>query len=285
MGRSVRAFVAVALALGGVLVGVFGAPLNASAAPRRRPPPRPPAPVPTWTVDRVRVESVGAAASVVGVGTYPGVLDVVPAAAGAPRGLAVVNEVGFEEYVAGISEVPSEWPIEALKAQAVAARTYALTTTKSGAGFEHYPDTRSQVYGGVDAEHPASDEAIAATRRQVLRYDGEPAFTQFGSSSGGWTSAGSVPYLPAQADPYDGWSGNPNHDWSEKVTDARFESAWPGLGNLKRIVVPSRDGNGDWGGRVTTLRLVGSKATITVSGDTMRSVLGLRSTWVTFRVR
>ena len=66
--------------------------------------------------------------------------------------------------------------------------------------------------------------------------------------------------------------------------DSTFESKWPSLGNLRRITVVRRDGNGDWGGRVASLRLVGSRNTVTVSGDTMRSVLGLRSTWVTFRV-
>ncbi|MEJ7796524.1 MAG: SpoIID/LytB domain-containing protein [Nocardioides sp.] len=210
-----------------------------------------------------------------------------PADASAAR--VTVNTLRLEQYLRGVVplEIPALWTPAAVQAQSVAARTYAsYERAHPRASIFDICDTWScQVYGGVDVEHPASDDAITATRRKILRYDGEPAFTQFGSSSGGWTSAGSVPYLTARADPYDGWSGNPNHDWSEKVSDAGFESAWPGLGNLKRIVVGSRDGNGDWGGRVRTLRLVGSKSTITVSGDTMRSTLGLRSTWVTFRVR
>jgi stage II sporulation protein D len=68
------------------------------------------------------------------------------------------------------------------------------------------------------------------------------------------------------------------------VTDGRFEQAFPSIGNLRRIAVLSRDGNGQWGGRVVQLRLVGSNGRVTVSGDTMRSALGLKSTWVTFRV-
>ena len=67
---------------------------------------------------------------------------------------------------------PSSWPAEALKAQAVAARTYAITTNKPGAGFDHYPDTRSQVYGGVAAETPTTDAAVAATRSEVVTYHG-----------------------------------------------------------------------------------------------------------------
>jgi hypothetical protein len=74
------------------------------------------------------------------------------------------------------------------------------------------------------------------------------------------------------------------HDWSVKLSDKAFEARWPALGNLRRITVVSRDGNGEWGGRVTSLRLVGSRHTVTMSGDTMRSALGLRSTWVTFRL-
>ena len=210
-----------------------------------------------------------------------------PADARAAR--VTVNTLRLEHYLRGVVplEIPALWTPAAVQAQAVAARTYAAyERAHPRASIFDICDTWScQVYGGVEAEHRAADEAIVATRRKVLRYDGGPAFTQFGSSSGGWTSAGSAPYLPAQPDPYDDWPGNPNHDWSERVTDARFESAWPGLGNLQRIVIPSRDGNGEWGGRVRTLRLVGSKATLTVSGDTMRSALGLKSTWVTFRVR
>jgi len=211
------------------------------------------------------------------------------APADAPAARVTVNTLRLEHYLRGVVplEIPALWTPAAVQAQSVAARTYAAyERAHPRASIFDLCDTWScQVYGGVDAEHPASDRAVAATRRKVLRHGGGPAFTQFASSSGGWTSAGSVPYLTAQADPYDDWSGNPHHDWSVKVTDARFESAWPGLGNLRRIVVPSRDGNGQWGGRVRTLRLVGSKSTVTVSGDTLRSALGLKSTWVTFRVR
>ncbi len=180
--------------------------------------------------------------------------------------------------------MPASWSPEAVRAQAVAARTYAAYERDHRAG--PLCDTTScQVYGGVAAEHPASNAAVDATRRLTLMYDGEPAFTQFSSSSGGWTSAGSVPYLTARQDPYDGWSGNPMHDWSVTITDRRIESAFPAIGNLTRIVVNQRDGNGEWGGRVRSVTLVGSQARRTVSGDTLRGVLGLRSTWVTFVVK
>ena len=93
----------------------------------------------------------------------------------------------------------------------------------------------------------------------MLTYGGKPAFTQFGSSSGGWTSAGSQPYLAAKADPYDGFSGNPVHTWTKTLTRAPIQKAYPSLGTLKRVVVTQRDGHGEWYGRVEKLVLDGTK--------------------------
>ncbi|MFC4784199.1 SpoIID/LytB domain-containing protein [Nocardioides sp. MAHUQ-72] len=199
-----------------------------------------------------------------------------------------VNRVRLDDYVKGVVplEMPALWSPAAVRAQAVAARTYAAYERAHPHG-SHYQicDTSScQVYGGVAAEHPASNAAVDATRHRALTSGGEPAFTQFGASSGGWTSAGSVPYLPARKDPYDGWSGNPVHTWSVPLTDVDLERTWPALGNLTKVVVTDRDGNGDWGGRVRSVTLVGSDKRVTVSGDTFRAALGLRSTWLTFRV-
>ena len=199
-----------------------------------------------------------------------------------------VNDVGLESYLKGVVplEIPASWSPEAVRAQAVAARTYASYERNhpQSSAYQLCDTWSCQVYGGADAEYAASDEAVRATARVILTSGGEPAFTQFGSSSGGWTSAGSAPYLPAKKDPYDGWSGNPVHTWSTRVDDARLEQAWPAIGNLTRIAVTARDGNGDWGGRVRTIVLRGSTGRVVVSGDTFRAVLGLRSTWVTFRV-
>jgi peptidoglycan hydrolase-like amidase len=75
------------------------------------------------------------------------------------------------------------------------------------------------------------------------------------------------------------------HTWSVKAPARRLERAWPAVGDLRRIAVLRRDGHGDWGGRVSSIRLRGTKGRVTLPGDTFRSVLGLRSTWVTFRVR
>ncbi|MCW2842847.1 MAG: SpoIID/LytB domain [Nocardioides sp.] len=218
---------------------------------------------------------------------YRGRLAALPPSSGS-RSRDTVNTLALDSYVKGVVplEIPALWHAEAVRAQSVAARTYAAyeRAHPHGSTYQLCDTSSCQVYGGYDAEHPAANEAVDATRHLALLSDGQPAFTQFGSSSGGWTSAGSVPYLPAREDPYDDWAGNPVHDWSVRLSEARLEQAWPALGNLQRITVTRRDGNGDWGGRVASLTLVGDGGKVVVSGDTFRSVLGLRSTWVTFKV-
>jgi stage II sporulation protein D len=201
------------------------------------------------------------------------------------RSRDTINTLSLEDYLKGVVplEMPALWSKAAVRAQALAARTYAAYERENGTG--PLCDTTScQVYGGYSAEHPAANDAISATAHLALTYQGAPAFTQFSSSSGGWTSAGSKPYLTAKPDPYDGWAGNPNHSWSTRISDTVIESHWPGIGNLTRIAVTQRDGNGEWGGRVGSVTLVGARGRVVVSGDTLRSVLGLRSTWVTFVV-
>lgn len=218
----------------------------------------------------------------VGSRTYRGVLRAVsPAPGSADRD--TVNVLSMDYYVKGVipAEMPTSWSLEALKAQAVAARTYA---TWSRAQHPHRSwqicDTTScQVYRGLSAEDARGNQAVNATARQILRYGLDAAFTQFSSSSGGWLSAGSRPYLVAKADLYDDFSSNPVHDWTLALGAARIQTAYPGLGRLLRLHVVAREGNGQWGGRVATVVLVGSKKNVTLSGDTFRAVFGLRSTW------
>src|SRR5215218_392836 len=136
-------------------------------------------------------------------------------------GVNAINALPVDEYVKGVIplESPASWPIDALKAQAVAARTYALTTSKVGAGFEHYPDTRSQVYGGVGAEQPSTNAATQQTAGQVVTYQGAPVATYFFSTSGGRTEdveksglgTRPLPWLKSVEDQYDDVS--PRHRW------------------------------------------------------------------------
>src|SRR5207245_8668173 len=132
--------------------------------------------------------------------------------------LRAINVVGLEQYLYGVvpSEMPFTWLPEALKAQAVAARSYALATRRTGA-FGLYPATRSQVHLGIEHEKPSTNAAVDATAGQVVLYQGEVAKTFFFSTSGGRTASSEdvwgepVPYLVSVPDSYD--SISPYHDW------------------------------------------------------------------------
>lgn len=217
-----------------------------------------------------------------GATTYRGTLRAAAPSAGSPL-RDTVNVVSMDQYVMGVvpSEMPASWHLEAVKSQAVAARTYATWSRAQNmrGHFQICDTTACQVYGGVDNEHPRSNEAVAATRRQILTYGGRPAFTQFSASSGGWTSAGSVPYLAAKQDPYDDWDGNTVHDWTATIDADRLERSYPSIGALRRVHVTTRDGNGEWQGRVQSLVLDGTEGSRTLSGDDFRWAFGLRSTW------
>ena len=153
--------------------------------------------------------------------------------------LQVVNNVGLEPYLYGVVQVPNDWPAEALKAQAVVARSYALAVRKTGA-FDLYADTRSQVYGGIAAEKPTTNDAVDQTAGQVLMYDGKVATTFFFSTSGGrtanvqdaWRGGVPTPYLVSVADPYDGAS--PHHTWGPLPFTAPSSEDVPGPGPPRR---------------------------------------------------
>lgn len=237
----------------------------------------------TWRSYRtgtVQLEPGRAPLRLVGHGRYRGVLRSVPVRAGAQR-REVINVVRLESYVRGVVplEIPASWDAPAVRAQSVAARTYAVRERADRRRSAwHLCDTTScQVYGGVAAEHPAADRAIRHTRGQVLTYRGRPAFTQFSASNGGWTASGGLPYLPAKRDPYDGLT-SPYSTWRAGLTQEALAAHWPGIGRVRAIRTPRRDGNGPWGGRVLTVRLIGSEGSVRVSGEDFRYLLGLRST-------
>lgn len=196
-----------------------------------------------------------------------------------------VNVVRLDDYVKGVvpAEMPASWHPEAVQAQAIAARSYGLQQRAANLK-RHYQicDTTScQVYRGISGEHPRSNAAVDATAGLYLSYRGQPAFTQFSASSGGWTSAGNVPYLTSRSDPYDAWAGNPVHDWTITVNRSTLQKRYPQLGTVKGLTITRREGGGEWRGRVLKATVRGTKGTLAVSGNTLRSLYGLRSTWFT----
>lgn len=184
------------------------------------------------------------------------------------------------------SEMPSSWHAQALAAQAVAARSYAMFDQRSklpSAIYDTCDTTRCQVFNG-DADYdaagtlvrssttPTTRAAVSTTAGRYLAHGGAPAFTQFSASNGGYSVAGSRPYLVAAADPFDGLA-----TWRLELSGERIESAYPQIGRLRQVTA-LRDGRGDYGGRVTSLTLTGSAGSVTVTGNAVRSTFGLRST-------
>ena len=200
--------------------------------------------------------------------------------------LRAVNILGLEPYLDGVvpSEMPSTWAPQALEAQAVAARSYALATRKIGAPYDAYSDTRSQMYLGLSNESPATTAAVAATKGQALFFGNKVATTFFYSTSGGqtessvdWTGT-ALPYLVSVPDPYDDIS--PYHNWGPVPVTAQT------ISKALKVTGPITDATTvmNPAGRVGKLNLMTPLAPQTVSAATLRSAIGLRSTWFTVGV-
>jgi len=197
--------------------------------------------------------------------------------------LDAVNDVPLEQYLAGVvpREMPAAWPAEALKAQAVAARSYALAHRLTGKPYDLYSDVRSQVYGGSRGEDARATAAITATAGQVMLHGGKVVDALFHSTSGGRTVSAAeafgadVPYLVSVDDP---WSSlSPVHVWGPvgvADTTARNGLALrsPVLG-LRLVKSPS--------GRVRSAVVTTRVGEHPIGAGSFRSGLGLRSTWIT----
>lgn len=200
----------------------------------------------------------------------------------------VTNSLPMEDYLRSVvpRESPASWQPAALQAQAVAARSYAWWKVTRGQTL--CDTTTCQVYYGrgdasaagtltTSYEDSRTDAAIAATRGQIRTYGGSVAFTEFSSSNGGWTAAGSVPYQVAKADPWTGSApGDTVTSWTSTLSVARVAQSCPGTGGtLRNLVVTGRTGNGPLGGRISQVRLECSTGNATVSTP----AFGLRSSW------
>ncbi|HEY5840562.1 MAG TPA: SpoIID/LytB domain-containing protein, partial [Mycobacterium sp.] len=195
-----------------------------------------------------------------------------------------VNTVSLEHYVQAVvpAEMPTSWHLEAVKTQAVAARSYAVMLrgfNRTDRGYDICDTTACQVYRGAGFETRNGLAATRGTAGQILTYKGAVALTMFASSNGGWRKTGAYPYLRAGADPYDGVIKS--QAWSRKITTAALRRAYPSAGTVSKIKITSRDGQGRWGGRVLWMKLIGSKKTLTVTGGAFQRKFAMRSNYFT----
>lgn len=230
-----------------------------------------------WQSQQFWIEPTNGGYVFIGDRWYRGRTHVVPTT----KGLTAVNYVDLEQYlysVLGGEMVPS-WPIEALKAQAVAARSYALYQRENAANnlFDVGDTAAWQVYRGIRDETASTQAAVNATASQVLIHQGRIIEAVFHSSSGGHTE--NVEHVWVQALPYlrgvpDFDQGTPVYQWTKTFSRADLSAIISGVGNILSMA-PERTTPR---GRVVSMRVVGDAGTRTISGENLRSLLDLRST-------
>jgi SpoIID/LytB domain protein len=203
-----------------------------------------------------------------------------------------VLKVPLERYVRGVvaAEMPSSWPTAALEAQAIASRTYALTSDAGGSRFDVYSDTRSQVYESPPtpaAETASTNAAIAATAGQIVEYAGKPAITYYFASSGGMTEDNENSFLGSTPEPW--LRGVPDSyetaasKWRLNMSFASAGSRLSGLvkGSFRGIEVLERGVSP----RIVAAEVLGSRGNTPVSGPELQARLGLDSAWAYFSVK
>lgn len=215
---------------------------------------------------------------------YRGNLRLLPAP-DQPDKLHVLNTVLLEDYLRSVvpSESPASWPLESLKAQALAARTYAVANwgKHQANGFDMRNDTADQVYKGVASEHPGTNAAVEATRGQIIQHGGRPITALFFSSSGGYTDSSAevwgtaLAYIQPRPD-FD--QASSRYRWQLQRSQAELQAAVRkldlNLGTIQDIIPLSRTPQG----RVKELRIVGSQGNADLNANHFRFAAGLYST-------
>ena len=210
--------------------------------------------------------------------------------------LLLINELNLEDYLVGLinQEISSKWPMEAVKAQAVVARTYALYQKKN----RKYPTydlestVTSQVYSGIESEDELARQAVKETEGEAAYYNGEMIQALYHSSCGGKTEDAlevwgkEIPYLKSIKDPH--CTEAPNYFWQYKIDLnglrdrlRRFNS---GIGNIESVSILKRSGSG----RVTRISIRHSKGSFVLEGKDFREALGyenIRSTDFTLKIK
>lgn len=208
-----------------------------------------------------------------------------------PGSLQVANDsLTMQQYVYGLGEVPSSWPVEALKAQALAARTYAYKRVANprSSTYDILSTTSDQVYSGYEKEAGAFGSqwvaAVNGTDQQIITtYNGAPIDALYSSSNGGYSEDSeyafvtALPYLRANADPFDNTPGNPNFRWTRSYTGtelAQYLNAYRSV-NLGTVTSYRVSGNLSRVGRVdrANITLLGTNGSSTVTGAQFRSMI------------
>ena len=212
-----------------------------------------------------------------------------------------VNVLPLEEYIASVvpNESPAYWGTlgvdpgpqgypggyQELEAQAVAARSYVMAGLGSYGGYADTCDQTCQSYRGLKNESPLTDSATLDTSGYVMEVGTTIMTTEYSSSTGGYTAPGTFPAVPDTGDavcpPGVNGACNSNHTWKVTIPVASIQSTWPQLGTLQSIAITSRNGNGDWGGRVLSMNLVGTSQNVVVTGDQFAAAFNLLSNWFT----
>ncbi|MDC3045094.1 SpoIID/LytB domain-containing protein [Prochlorococcus sp. AH-736-B04] len=195
----------------------------------------------------------------------------------------VVNVLGIEKYLSSVvgSEMPTKWPIEALKAQAIASRTYALKQ-KGNNLFDIDSTQKNQVYNGLESRTYKTIRAVKSTRSLVLTYNNKLINALFHSSSGGMTEnsqdvwKNKYPYLSSVKD-FD--KNNPKFKWQKKFSSNELIKLFPKIGGLKNIEILDITSTG----RVKNVKLSGDYGSDQMSGVDLRKRLSLNSNFVRFK--
>jgi stage II sporulation protein D len=198
------------------------------------------------------------------------------------EGLAVVNELPIEAYLAGTlaKEMYAGWSPEALRAQAVASRTYALyqCRLRRRESYDVVSGTNSQVYGGLESEVPRVLAAVEATRGEILTHRGSPVLAAFHSASGGRTASAEEVWGEARSYlssvPVDDEWDSPDTYWRVRISGTTLGRAVAALGHSIGDVRGARVIRRSESGRVREIELTGQTATVTVSGRQLRRALG-----------
>lgn len=227
--------------------------------------------------------------------TYRGRFEIIPK----DRGFTIINILPIEEYLYGVlkAEISPSWPFEALKAQAVVSRTFALSNLgRHGRdGFDLCAGVHCQGYLGLAGEDPTLNKAVDSTRGEVITYNGSIAKVFYHSDSGGYTASAKsvwgedIPYLRGKKEDFYSNCDSPHKRWSlelpsSKLIEILCENGFE-IDEIKDIVITKKD---DFSFRALTVRIVGTNGNIELPATRLRQIIGysiLRSTAFDVRKR